>query len=106
MCPANCGETPATGIQIWNSAPGQNIGELVQDEFGWTTDKSAESDAGAEGIQTPVAHRGAAVEVLQHLLAGLRSGMSYCDAKDVPEMWTKARFVRQTESGIREAGEA
>ena len=85
-----------------------SVGRAMQDssEFGWTTGEFAESDAGAEGIQSPVAHRGAAVEVLQHLLAGLRSGMSYCDAKDIPEMWTKAKFVRQTESGIREAGEA
>ena len=85
-----------------------SLGRAMQDspEFEWTPDESAESDAGAEGIQTPVAHRGAVGEVLRHLLAGLRSGMSYCDANEIPEMWTKARFVRQTESGIREAGEA
>ena len=83
---------------------------LMQDspEFEWATGESSESagsDAGAEGIQTPVPYRGAVIEVLQHLLAGLRSGMSYCDATHLPEMWKKARFVRQTESGIREAGD-
>lgn len=85
-----------------------SVGRAMQDstESGWTAGESAESDAGAEGIQTPVAHRGAVAEVLQHLLAGLRSGMSYCGAQDIQEMWSKARFVRQTESGIREAGEA
>jgi IMP dehydrogenase/GMP reductase len=31
--------------------------------------------------------------------------MSYCDADDIEEMWEKARFVRQTENGVREAGE-
>jgi IMP dehydrogenase/GMP reductase len=30
--------------------------------------------------------------------------MSYCDAEIIEQMWQNARFVRQTESGIREAG--
>ncbi|MSQ07521.1 MAG: hypothetical protein EXR46_10145 [Dehalococcoidia bacterium] len=30
--------------------------------------------------------------------------MSYSGATSVPEMWRKARFVRQTMAGIRESG--
>lgn len=35
---------------------------------------------------------------------GPASGMSYSGATSVPEMWRKARFVRQTMAGIRESG--
>ena len=71
---------------------------------GWGGGSSSGLEVTAEGVQAPVPHRGSAKEVMQHLLAGLRSGMSYCDAKNIEQMWQKARFVRQTESGIREAG--
>ena len=67
--------------------------------------ESAESEVAAEGIETAVPHRGSASEVLQLMLAGLRSGMSYCDAGNIEQMWKNASFVRQTESGVREAGE-
>lgn len=67
--------------------------------------ESAETETAAEGIQVPVPYLGSATKVFQHLLAGLRSGMSYCDAEDIGRMWQKAQFIRQTESGIREAGE-
>ena len=66
--------------------------------------QSAESEVAAEGVQAPVPHGGPASEILQRLLAGLRSGMSYCDAGSIEQMWQNARFVRQTESGIREGG--
>ena len=71
---------------------------------GWARWESSEADVAAEGIQAPVHYRGAAREVLQQLLAGLRSGMSYCNATTIEEMWRNAQFIRQTESGQREAG--
>ena len=43
-------------------------------------------------------------EVLHNLLSGLRSGMSYCGASTIDQMWDKAVFVRQSEAGLREAG--
>lgn len=47
--------------------------------------------------------RGPVAEVVNELVGGLRSGMSYVDAGTIPELWQKARFVRQTEAGRREA---
>ena len=58
----------------------------------------------AEGVQAPVHYRGAVHEVLQNLLSGLRSGMSYCGASTIDEMGSKAVFIRQSEAGLREAG--
>ena len=60
--------------------------------------------AADEGIQAPVLYRGPAVDTLRKLSAGLRSGMSYCDAADIPTMWANARFVRQTAAGRVESG--
>ncbi len=71
---------------------------------GWAVWEEAEADVAAEGVQAPVPYRGAAWEVLQQLLAGLRSGMSYCNASSIPEMWKNARFVRQTTAGMKEGG--
>jgi IMP dehydrogenase len=41
--------------------------------------------------------------VVEELVGGLRSGMSYVDAETVPELWERATFVRQTEAGERES---
>ena len=66
--------------------------------------ESEEADVAAEGVQALVHYRGSAADVLQALLWGLRSGMSYCGAGTIDEMQSKAVFVRQTEAGLREAG--
>ena len=71
---------------------------------GWALWESEEADVAAEGVQAPVNYRGAVHEVLQNLLSGLRSGMSYCGASTIDQMWDKAVFVRQSEAGLREAG--
>jgi len=68
----------------------------------WDICRRAEANAAPEGVQAMVSYRGTAREVLQQLLAGLRSGMSYCSASTIEEMWRNARFVRQTAAGLRE----
>ena len=55
-----------------------------------------------EGVEGTVPYRGEVSKVVAHLLAGTRSGMSYSDARTIPEMWDKAAFVRITNSGVRE----
>ena len=84
-----------------------SAGRALRDDptLGRWESAESESEPAAEGIQAPVPYRGSAEEVFQHLLAGLRSGMSYSDADSIAQMWKNARFVRQTEAGIREAGE-
>jgi IMP dehydrogenase len=57
-----------------------------------------------EGVEAMVPYRGPVREVLSQLVGGLRSGMSYCNAHDVEELWENARFVRMTPSGLRESG--
>jgi IMP dehydrogenase len=57
----------------------------------------------AEGEEMEFPLRGPAAEVVEDLVGGLRSGMSYVDATTVEEFWEKAVFVRQTEAGERES---
>ena len=56
-----------------------------------------------EGEELEFPLRGPVAEVVNDLVGGLRSGMSYVDAATVPECWDKAVFVRQTDAGRREA---
>ncbi len=57
----------------------------------------------AEGVEALVPYRGKVADVLQQLLGGLRSGMSYCGARSIPELWANAEFIRITPAGLRES---
>ena len=47
-----------------------------------------------EGAETLAPYKGAAADVLQRYLAGLRSSMSYMNARTLPEYRSRAAFVR------------
>ncbi len=56
-----------------------------------------------EGVEAIVPFRGATKEILQQLVGGLQSGMSYVGATTIPEMWRLARFTRITQAGKLES---
>lgn len=56
-----------------------------------------------EGIEGRVPYRGAMQTVVHHLMGGLRSSMGYTGSKDVDALRTHGRFVRISNSGIRES---
>jgi IMP dehydrogenase len=56
-----------------------------------------------EGEEMEFPLKGPVAGIVQELVGGLRSGMSYVDATTIPEAWDKAGFVRQTQSGRLEA---
>ena len=56
-----------------------------------------------EGVEAMVPFRGSATEVLQQLVGGLRSGISYCGSLSIPEMQEKAQFIRVTGAGVKES---
>lgn len=58
----------------------------------------------AEGIEAAVPYRGSVDEVLQQLVGGLRSALSYCGAFNIPELQEKAEFMQITNAGLRESG--
>jgi IMP dehydrogenase len=56
-----------------------------------------------EGEEMEFPLKGPVAGIVQELVGGLRSGMSYVDASTIPEAWENATFVRQTQSGRLEA---
>ncbi|HAH07480.1 MAG TPA: IMP dehydrogenase [Elusimicrobia bacterium] len=56
-----------------------------------------------EGVESVVPYRGQVAEVVHQLAGGLRSGMSYCGARDLPALWKNAKFVRITPAGWSES---
>jgi IMP dehydrogenase len=57
----------------------------------------------AEGVEAVVPLRDATPLILHGLVGGLRSGMSYSDARTIHEFHRNARFVRITPGGLRES---
>lgn len=58
----------------------------------------------AEGVEAAVPYRGKAREILNQLVGGLQSGMSYSGAHSIEELHEKAIFVRMTGAGLKESG--
>jgi len=57
-----------------------------------------------EGVEAVVPYRGSAADILHQLLGGLRSGMSYAGADNIPSFWEKAEFIQITPAGKQESG--
>ena len=56
-----------------------------------------------EGIVGRVPYKGELNESIHQFVGGLRAGMGYCGAKNVPTLQQTARFVQITASGIKES---
>ena len=56
-----------------------------------------------EGIVGRVPSRGRLADVIYQLVGGVRSGMGYVGSRSIPELQTKARFVRISPAGLRES---
>lgn len=56
-----------------------------------------------EGIVGRIPYKGDLVESMHQFIGGLRAGMGYCGAKDVPSLQKDAKFVKITAAGIRES---
>ena len=70
---------------------GQASADFQEDYFGATKDGTVPE---GEAFWAPVS--GPAIDLIQKLLAGLRSGMTYGGARSIDELQRKAEFVRVT----------
>jgi IMP dehydrogenase len=57
----------------------------------------------AEGVEAVVQYRGSVADLLYQQVGGLRSGMSYLNARSLAELRAHARFVRMTDAGRAES---
>jgi len=56
-----------------------------------------------EGVESLVPYKGPLAPLIEKISANLRSGLSYSGAKNIPELWKKARFIQITAMGRRES---
>lgn len=56
-----------------------------------------------EGVEARVEYKGDVSDVIFQIDGGLRSGMGYCGAANIPELIEKAQFVQITNAGLRES---
>lgn len=56
-----------------------------------------------EGITGRVPYKGTVQEVMYQISGGLRAGMGYCGAPDIPTLQKDSQFVRITNAGMKES---
>jgi len=69
-----------------------------------SSDKSEKYTVHIEGVEGMVEYRGSIETVVDHLCAGIKSGLSYCGAGNINELHKNAKFIRITQGGVRENG--
>lgn len=57
-----------------------------------------------EGIESIVPYKGPVSEIITVMEANVRSGLSYCGAATISELWRKAQFIRVSPMGSKENG--
>lgn len=80
-----------------------SLGRRYREEGFQVTDSEDLNEYVPEGVEAMVSYKGSVVEIIRQLVGGLRSGLSYCGAKSIPEMQANAQFVRITSAGYRES---
>ncbi len=61
-------------------------------------------DVFVEGVSSLVDYKGSVQDVIQSILKGVQSGISYCGARTIKEMQEKAEFIKITPAGWTESG--
>lgn len=56
-----------------------------------------------EGIEGRVPYKGTLADTVFQMLGGIRAGMGYCGAPDIPALQQKAQFVKITAAGLLES---
>ena len=56
-----------------------------------------------EGVEGRVAYKGQLEDTIFQLIGGLRSGMGYCGAKEIPTLQDTAKFIKMSSAALRES---
>ncbi len=56
-----------------------------------------------EGVEGRVPYKGSLSDTMYQLMGGLRAGMGYCGCGTIPELQSRAQFIRITSAGLRES---
>ena len=83
----------------------RGMGSLAAMENG-SKDRYFQSDARKlvpEGVEGRVAYKGSVEDTIFQMVGGLRSGMGYCGAKDIPTLQANAKFIKISAAGLKES---
>mgnify|MGYP000345614700 FL=1 len=104
---AGCEESPgATEIfQGRSFKVYRGMGSLAAMENG-SKDRYFQEDAKKlvpEGVEGRVAYKGTLEDTVFQMIGGIRSGMGYCGAENIPALQEKAKFVKISAASLRES---
>jgi IMP dehydrogenase len=80
-----------------------SLGRKYREEGSQVVDSDDLNDYVPEGVEAMVPYKGSVVEIIRQIAGGLRSGLSYCGAKTIPEMQMNAEFIKITSAGYIES---
>ena len=95
------GTTESPGEAIYNKGEKRKVyrGMASKDaQIEWRGHTASE-----EGVSTTVSHKGELSDVIGSLENGIRSGLSYTGARNLSDLRSRAKFVRQSSAGQRES---
>lgn len=104
---AGCDESPGT-FELYQGRKYKvyrGMGSIAAMENG-SKDRYFQSDAKKlvpEGVEGRVAYKGLVEDTVFQILGGLRSGMGYCGAGDVPTLQENSRFMKISAASLKES---
>lgn len=104
---AGCDESPGT-FELYQGRKFKvyrGMGSIAAMENG-SKDRYFQNDAKKlvpEGVEGRVAYKGSVEDTIFQLIGGLRSGMGYCGAKDIPTLQETGRFVKISAASLKES---
>lgn len=105
---AGCDESPALTFYKNNRKYKltRGMASFIANHDRQMKDKNVKKDLkeyAAEGVEAVVPYRGNVVGFIRQMLGGIRSGFSYCGARNTSELWKKAEFIQITQSSLIES---
>jgi IMP dehydrogenase len=61
------------------------------------------NDYVAEGVEAMVPYKGTVTDIVKQIAGGVRSGLSYCGARTIPQMQQNAEFIKMSRAGFAES---
>ena len=104
---AGCDESPGT-FELYQGRKYKvyrGMGSIAAMENG-SKDRYFQSDAKKlvpEGVEGRVAYKGYVEDTVFQLIGGIRSGMGYCGAPDIPTLKETGRFVKISAAALKES---
>ncbi len=103
-----CEESPAPLIEIEGVIykHGRGMASTAANQARSEKDESISIDIESytpEGVEGSVAYIGPVKQLLEKYLGGIKSGFSYCGARNFDELWSRAEFVQITANALVES---